>query len=93
MSKNAHDNTTETHRKIGKKNLARCDMKNVAKYISSVFGIRLTRKTIDATCFNKRRCFKNFERKCWNLSLPEEVTHMGSVKYTFLFKKKLYKNN
>ena len=37
MSKNAHDNTTEAHRKIGKKNLARCDMKNIAKYISSVF--------------------------------------------------------
>ena len=49
MSKNAHDNTTETHRKIGEKNLAKCDMKNIAKYFSSVFGIRLTRKTIDVS--------------------------------------------
>ena len=32
-------------------------MKNIAKYIPSVFGIRLTRKTIDATCFKQKKVF------------------------------------
>ena len=63
MSKNAQDNTTESHRKV-EKNLAKYGRKNIANYIPNDFGISLTSKTIDATCFNKRTCFKNSESKC-----------------------------